>query len=118
MTHEHEDHEQQPDPDADTSSVISPGTPVHLSVRTAIALLVSIVVLVGSAVASYAALAATDRDSATRIHGVERQLEGTATKEDIRSLRLQVQMDLLSSVWFCLPNGTTGGMQCRPQLVR
>lgn len=95
---------------------ISPSTQIHISVRTAIALLVGIIVMVGSAVASYSALAATDRETSGRISQCEAKIAGTATREDLATLRIQVQMDMLNAVWYC--QGAAGGMTCRPQLLR
>jgi hypothetical protein len=107
------------DPDAEETHAISPSTPVQVSMKTAIAMVVSIAALVASAVGSYTALAATDREANSKIGQLEHQLQEHgqqgATKDDLRSLRLEVQMDLLSAVWYCQPQGTSG-MTCRPQL--
>ena len=104
------------DPTAEPATVISPGTPVALSLRTATIVIIAIVSVVLSGAGGYYALASTDRAHATKVEQLERRVEGFATKADLRELRMKVRMDMLSSVWDCVKDGA--GLQCRPRLPR
>jgi hypothetical protein len=96
---------------------ISPGTQVYFSVRTLVSFVVAIVVIVFGAGGGYWALASTDKTHDGKLQALEAKTADFATKADLKNLRMQVRMDLLSSVWSCTPV-QGGGMQCHPRLPR
>jgi hypothetical protein len=105
-----------------SGAVITPATPVRLHLRTVISMIVGIVTLVLGGAGGYYALASTDRTlelkaekAERKASDLEKRLEGLATRADLRELRLQVRMDMLSAVWDCT-KGAGGAMQCRQRL--
>jgi hypothetical protein len=75
----------------------------------------AIVVIVLGGAGGYYALASTDKDHESKIQQLEKKSDEFATKSDLKALRMQVRMDLLSSVWSCSPV-QGGGMQCHPRI--
>jgi hypothetical protein len=98
-------------------SGLSPETHVYMPARTWVAVVGGIVALVLSGASGYWALARADDGLANRVGQTERRIELAATKDDLKLLRMQMRMDLLSSVWECSKD-EKGGMRCSPKLPR
>lgn len=109
------DHEQPAN--EEKTAAITPSTPVHVNLRTAIAIIALIVSVIVTATGGYHALAGTDKAIEAKTAQLEKRLDAAVTKEDLRALRLDVREDLLNSVWLCEPS-SNGTMKCRPSLPR
>lgn len=101
------------DPDSEPSQVITPGSPVHMSLRVLIGGIVSIVALAGGAGVGYSSLASADSGHAEKVKVLEEKIRGMVTKSDLEVLRERMRADLLSSTWDCAEM-RGGGMRCTP----
>lgn len=85
---------------------------VRVSVRAFVSCVAAVAAAVLAGAGGYYALASSDRTLETRTGILESRLNLSATKADLRELRLQVRMDLVSAIWSCSKDAA-GGMQCR-----
>jgi hypothetical protein len=100
----------RPHDEDDDASTISPGSPVHISLRVAVSLTAAIIGLVAGATLGYAALE-------KRVSAVEIKAATGVTKSDLDLLRANVRADMLQSVWECSQQGP-GVMRCWPRMVQ
>lgn len=91
---------------------ISESSFLRVSVRAAVSCVAAVVAVVLAGAGGYYALASADRTLETRTANLESRASLSATKADLRELRLQVRMDLVSAIWSCSKDAA-GGMQCR-----
>lgn len=94
-------------------SALTPSTPVRTNLKTAFAVIATIVTAALSLATGYNALASTNKSLEAKTSLLEKRLDAAATKADIRELRYQMRADLLSSVWVCSQNAVGAGMQCQ-----
>lgn len=104
------------DPETEPSQVLTPGSPVHMSLRVLLGGIVSLVALASLAGVGYASLASDDRNAAEKVKALEEKIHGMTTRADLRELRLQVRNDILSSTWDC-EEVKGGRMRCTPRFV-
>jgi hypothetical protein len=100
-----------------SAAVLAPTTTVAMSLKTFVVLAVSAVAFLSGIGGTYFALASTDREIAAKTASLQKQIDGAATKQDLRALRLDIREDLLAAKWTCA-NGGNGTMECRIVLPR
>jgi hypothetical protein len=92
----------------EATAPITPQTPVTLSLRNFLGAAVLFAAIIGGAYTSYNALAATDKDLAAKHADLAEKLKGTATKADLRDLRLDMRYDLNQAEFSCVRVGRDG----------
>jgi hypothetical protein len=101
---------------------ITPQTPVVMSLRTQIAMVVGLATALAGTLATYYALAATDHDLAARVEAIREKVADNRQKADqavrrldLENLRMKIREDFTRARWHCQSVGR-GSMVCVPTL--